>query len=60
MASGFKVTCVKIETKQGVYNCERWITIVNMVEVRNFMELSQYFDVITWKQYIPNGVFQTM
>ena len=35
-------------------------TIVNMVKVRNFMALTEHFDVITCKQYIRNDVFQTM
>jgi len=31
-----------------------------MVKVWNFMALTEHFDVITWKQYISNDVFQKM
>jgi len=29
-----------------------------MVKVRNFMALAEHFDVITWKEYKRNDVFQ--
>jgi hypothetical protein len=31
-----------------------------MVKVRNFMALAEKLDVISWKQYVRNDVFQKM